>query len=772
MSCSPELPALSLFESVQLADLQLAGCARELFDAEGLASALNTVYTQRCSELRSKQAGLARTQHGAHEIARCARCGPTERRGMHTASNPLWSLPGLDRESFYAFATLLHISANGQLRLRDDHKAPQTVDIKIRNFLDCLADCFARSKATNAQSHVSAAAMVLDEKKQRKIHIFVAKNISGQNMNSQADTGFNEDESFAQSLAAWFCEISSRDKDGNGAGKLPVDVQPIDGSVWDTMYTYNKSRLEYYANNIKRWSNTIPPNHVLYKITLPVIRACKSIGEAGSMDSLQALGECARVASVCRSEPIFQQHIQNGNHSLQDKEEGQDTKEVVNLIKWISYLGRLGASYKTFIEFCTEETRLGFTYEITVLKSPDEEEWKVDDYLRKIESWSEAVGLDEEKHDQRTIRDALSDFANTSGSRGTARVHCEMQLLDYFTQPGVEKCLDYIGCSKKSCWLCWQFMRHFGNFTTKGTHRMIYPMWALPRCSSREAQKSFLRALTATYDDMRQLIQDKTLYGKAFSLQPNLTHTSFRMDRFDSFGSGLSLLPSTATGGLLDTTLMVEQGRESLARLAVLHLPGALKGQSAADLQPRVVYVDIYERWWFDQQENAMQAFRLGDKEVVFPFQLNTKVLADDELGEINLIEAEGMFWCISPEGHNSKVWYVPMSRVDDERLDPNPWLSGMLRSKGENFNRASLPWFGDVFVIPTQYDPEGGWIDISLDPDALNMAECESILAASMLRSYEGTVWYAALRHGHNTHIKKALERNNSRAQMRILNS
>jgi hypothetical protein len=202
-----------------------------------------------------------------------------------------------------------------------------------------------------------------------------------------------------------------------------------------------------------------------------------------------------------------------------------------------------------------------------------------------------------------------------------------------------------------------------------------------------------------------------------------------------------------------------------LARIAALHLPGAVKGQSASDSQPRVVYVDIFERWWFDKQEKAMLAFRLGNKEVVCSFQLNTKVLADEESRPVNLTEAESMFWCTSAEGHSSKAWYVTMSRVDDLGLDPNPWLLDTLRSQGDNnFTEGSLPWFGDVFVIPTEYDEEGkkDWLNLSLEPDVINLKECESALCSSVLSDYNGTVRYAALRNAHSGYINKALRQVN----------
>ena len=48
-----------------------------------------------------------------------------------------------------------------------------------------------------------------------------------------------------------------------------------------------------------------------------------------------------------------------------------------------------------------------------------------------------------------------SEIERITKSEGTiAPVYCKIQLRYYFSKLGAEKCMDYFGYSKKSCWLC------------------------------------------------------------------------------------------------------------------------------------------------------------------------------------------------------------------------------------------------------------------------------------------------------------------------------
>jgi hypothetical protein len=70
-------------------------------------------------------------------------------------------------------------------------------------------------------------------------------------------------------------------------------------------------------------------------------------------------------------------------------------------------------------------------------------------------------------------------------------VHAEVQLAmflitykpDSDTHTHVENC-KYIGCSKKSCYLCSQFLH--GLYRTRGSHGKVYHQWTLPAIQGLE----------------------------------------------------------------------------------------------------------------------------------------------------------------------------------------------------------------------------------------------------------------------------------------------
>ncbi|KAK8052331.1 hypothetical protein PG993_003716 [Apiospora rasikravindrae] len=224
--------------------------------------------------------------------------------------------------------------------------------------------------------------------------------------------------------------------------------------------------------------------------------------------------------------------------------------------------------------------------------------------------------------DSKTSGELLTGLWRRRGSRRTARVHCEIQLLKHFVrQGGSGPFFDYIGCSKKSCWLCWQLLGHFGAYTTKGTHRMIYPMWAFP-AESLPSQIQFARALNATYKDMLTLINDKVLYGKDFSLRQNITHSSPRLNRPVTEAPTLgSVEPYTADTGITSSGSIHSLGRDSIATVPVVHIPGDPSEVDGASLDPQIVSVELFQH---------------GDNDVfkrmsMVPFYINS---THEDLGE------------------------------------------------------------------------------------------------------------------------------------------
>lgn len=59
-------------------------------------------------------------------------------------------------------------------------------------------------------------------------------------------------------------------------------------------------------------------------------------------------------------------------------------------------------------------------------------------------------------------------------------VHAEMQMACFFEENREYKPYPYIGISKKTCYLCAQFLAHLRTFRTRASHAQLHPYWTLP----------------------------------------------------------------------------------------------------------------------------------------------------------------------------------------------------------------------------------------------------------------------------------------------------
>ncbi|ORX95605.1 hypothetical protein BCR34DRAFT_607900 [Clohesyomyces aquaticus] len=101
--------------------------------------------------------------------------------------------------------------------------------------------------------------------------------------------------------------------------------------------------------------------------------------------------------------------------------------------------------------------------------------------------------------------------------RQALQVHVEMQLLLYGTriQPAEANPSSYIGCSKRSCFPCWEFLGTHGGFRTRATHGKIYHMWGIPRVEDvpEPLQALIVRTLNSVEESVLVQLRMKTENG-------------------------------------------------------------------------------------------------------------------------------------------------------------------------------------------------------------------------------------------------------------------
>lgn len=91
------------------------------------------------------------------------------------------------------------------------------------------------------------------------------------------------------------------------------------------------------------------------------------------------------------------------------------------------------------------------------------------------------------------------------------REHVELQLIIFYEQnPGLTLFSPYIGCNKRSCYLCYSFIAEHGRFQVDGCHQSLYSLWTIRETISfadEERARVFNRALNKLCFDLEQKVQ-------------------------------------------------------------------------------------------------------------------------------------------------------------------------------------------------------------------------------------------------------------------------
>ena len=115
--------------------------------------------------------------------------------------------------------------------------------------------------------------------------------------------------------------------------------------------------------------------------------------------------------------------------------------------------------------------------------------------------------------------------------------HCELQLLERsLNRRKPENFEHYFGCSKLSCFLCWELMRDSW-YCTKGTHQQLYPDCCFPFNSPGSSKKRFLgQALKGIQDGLEGQVATLAKDLKHYKgLDLGMSHTQSASHHFAHF---------------------------------------------------------------------------------------------------------------------------------------------------------------------------------------------------------------------------------------------
>ncbi|KAI6265695.1 hypothetical protein MCOR23_005102 [Pyricularia oryzae] len=185
--------------------------------------------------------------------------------------------------------------------------------------------------------------------------------------------------------------------------------------------------------------------------------------------------------------------------------------EMVAARKTISFLGRIRASYEVF-RLAAQESELKLN-EITVVAVPPAEPttYPWPEVSRHVSIAASAYGTSP------LSTNNLKTVLNVKDGKFTTHCHAEIQIVFAIEESRAEEKHPFIGCSKKSCWLCWQFLTRYraqrpfecGFYHTRQSHGVVMPRWTASSLALKDEYALLFReaAVVDIMTEMQRLVK-------------------------------------------------------------------------------------------------------------------------------------------------------------------------------------------------------------------------------------------------------------------------
>ncbi|XXG97689.1 hypothetical protein Hte_003996 [Hypoxylon texense] len=102
-------------------------------------------------------------------------------------------------------------------------------------------------------------------------------------------------------------------------------------------------------------------------------------------------------------------------------------------------------------------------------------------------------------------------------------VHCEMQILNLFSEYDHLSFFNYIGCSKGPCWLCHHALRNMtSKFEMRDSHLKLYPGWKPPPIvKSPQDREQFMQVLRLLDKELEERVHQAKLEPGFMRINPD-----------------------------------------------------------------------------------------------------------------------------------------------------------------------------------------------------------------------------------------------------------
>ncbi|KAI6022501.1 hypothetical protein BKA83DRAFT_1211161 [Pisolithus microcarpus] len=384
-------------------------------------------------------------------------------------------------------------------------------DLK-RRFLDSFSKVMSRSKGGECVACVAlreSGNVDLEEPDGVKVTLLVARN-----------EAFGDDD-------CNFCYKVERLLTALGAPERTYTKNPaVEKALWEEILHYNKPRLEQYASNFQE--SVLAFAHSGYLDKIPPWCLAQAVGNRHGVGTFCDSDEIGPYCEATHN--AYMRFAQARIRELRDilslgdgavrrqllAEKAYSIRHMESVRIFISascnyadptllsdvhFLGRLRSCYHTLVE--AAETIHGFAnLSIMLVDKPPSHNLppmlpSLDILFKWLNLPLNLVTVQKYVGDT-TIATLQQDFGKLQGRSmfQTLATHAEIQLVFYISQRTnletmTKEFYPYIGCSKLCCFLCYTFLRSFGQrgpfFKVRGCHGRVYPSWSLPEAGGLHA---------------------------------------------------------------------------------------------------------------------------------------------------------------------------------------------------------------------------------------------------------------------------------------------
>lgn len=453
-----------------------------------------------------------------------------------------WALPGLDGPRFRAMTNLLSLRNGGQLDTpefdeADDSDASDGSETSIseadtthpvnlhssghmplkKKFLDRLAEVISKQ---HKWRHV--ACTVLKESEDQ-VDVYVTKN----------DGLDKDDQAFFRTLEKGFLDLGSRDA---------IKQKAVEGGLRSYLVQYHEARLDVYISGLNdglialrsasRQRHAFP--HVLSEDLRANVQDSEDIGVhdestaplymASTGTKIEELESAAsELSQTTSAHTELRSILVQKAYDLRRRKSTRlliqntlDPKSANQLIWNIQFLGRLEAALRTFTKCVAIFPHFQTLSIYPKRKIACPEKMVQQDQVLSLTETLKSVNLSLSPSDIKTFVNNTKGVSEAQKKfdalqKSALPTHAEVQMILYLLKNRMSfgDVVPYIGCSKKSCFMCHAFLQSCSDFGTRGCHEQLFPLWTVAKTAGLEP--SSVEILVKSLKKMRNMITRKLL---------------------------------------------------------------------------------------------------------------------------------------------------------------------------------------------------------------------------------------------------------------------